>query len=127
MLPRKFRLLHTGDSLTASFVALVSHQILPEELAYWLQFMGDEDRELMYANMWEQELGYQSWVNHPGLRDALLADMHVLQEAAAAIRDIVGRGVHPDRLKDARGRNMGELLVILFTEELEAVMQQVPS
>lgn len=62
----------------------------------------------MYANMWEQELGYQCWVNHPGLRDALLGDFSWLSGAASAVRDIVGcRGVHPDRLKDRQGRNVG--------------------
>jgi ABC-type Fe3+ transport system substrate-binding protein len=49
--PRKFRFEKNGSPLVASYVALVSSQVLPDELAYWIKYMSSEDKELVYLGV----------------------------------------------------------------------------
>lgn len=58
--------------------------------------MSEEDRALVYLGIIGCEddsknihLHYQSWVNHPILRNSLLSDIK-MESAAKAIREIIG-------------------------------------
>jgi hypothetical protein len=51
LFPKKFNFVKNGSPLVASYVALVSTLILPEQLAYWIGYMNDEDKQLVYLGI----------------------------------------------------------------------------
>lgn len=77
------------DPYTATLVAFLSEEMDPEELVYWIPFMGDEEKSLMFLNIDGLSFSHQKWVANDILFGILLEEMKWSQEAALAYKSIL--------------------------------------
>ena len=97
---------------------------MPNELAYWIPFMSDEDREVMYLGISEtNNLWYQTWIVHPKLKQYLLQDFRYFPPAAIAIKEIVcHKRINPSKL-EIKDFSIAQILAQIYLEMMGGRME----
>lgn len=74
------------DPNTAALVAYLSSELDSEEILYWVNFMDDDSKNLMYSMIEGQSEYHKMWVLNPQLFNILITSMKYSCEAALAFR-----------------------------------------
>jgi hypothetical protein len=64
-----------GDINTAGLVAYLSPVLVAEELAYWLEFMDQENKELMFFSIEGEAESHKKWVLNQHLWKYLMGEL----------------------------------------------------
>lgn len=73
-------------------MACLSDDLDPEELAYWISFMSDEDKKLTFLSVEGMSHSHAKWVTNSSLFSFMLKELGWLLEAAGAYRSILLEG-----------------------------------
>ena len=108
-------------------MATVAEHLSPNELAYWMKYMTEEDKEVVYMGIAECGLWHQTWLNHKELRCRLLTEFKCSEAAATAIRDLIGFKKVPPSYFKINTVPLASLLIQVFLDGLAGKLTLFPS
>lgn len=74
---------------TANLVAIASEQLSDSELAYWIDYMDDEAKEILFLSVNVEEELHGRWVTDKQLYNLLMEHAKWMEAAASTFKEIL--------------------------------------